>query len=165
MVASGDWITPRFNDIKYFYKPPLQYWATASLHSRSSANIHWTARLWPALTGFLGVLLTGFATARLFSPLAGVIAGVVLGSSMFWNVIGHANTLDMGVSFLLAARHPGAMPGTARRQYVESRRWLDGAWALLALATLSKGLIGLVLAGRDSGRLRAVAARLGLARA
>jgi len=27
----------------------------------------------------------------------------------------------------------------------ESRRWQDGAWVLLALATLSKGLIGIVL--------------------
>src|ERR1700737_98322 len=29
MVASGDWITPRLNDLLYFEKPPLQYWATA----------------------------------------------------------------------------------------------------------------------------------------
>ena len=25
MVASGDWVTPRLNDLKYFEKPPLQY--------------------------------------------------------------------------------------------------------------------------------------------
>ncbi|MDO8930848.1 MAG: hypothetical protein Q7U97_00500, partial [Rhodocyclaceae bacterium] len=30
MVASGDWTTPRLNDIKYFEKPALQYWATAT---------------------------------------------------------------------------------------------------------------------------------------
>jgi 4-amino-4-deoxy-L-arabinose transferase-like glycosyltransferase len=29
MVASGDWVTPRLDAIKYFEKPPLQYWATA----------------------------------------------------------------------------------------------------------------------------------------
>ena len=29
MAASGDWVTPRLNGIKYFEKPPLQYWATA----------------------------------------------------------------------------------------------------------------------------------------
>ena len=143
MVASGDWITPRLNDIKYFYKPPLQYWATATAFTLFGEH-HWTARLWPALTGFLGVLLTGFATARLFSLRAGVIAGVVLGSSILWNVIGHANTLDMGVSFLLAGAIL-ALCLAQRDHSVESRRWLDGAWALLALATLSKGLIGLVL--------------------
>ena len=29
MVVSGDWVTPRLDDIKYFEKPALQYWATA----------------------------------------------------------------------------------------------------------------------------------------
>ncbi len=143
MVASGDWTTPRLNDIKYFYKPPLQYWATAAAFTVFGEH-HWTARLWPALTGFLGVLFTGFATARLFSPLAGLIAGAVLGSSVLWNVIGHANTLDMGVSALLAAAIL-ALCLAQRDDSTESRRWMDGAWALLALATLSKGLIGLVL--------------------
>lgn len=143
MVASGDWITPRLNDIKYFYKPPLQYWATAAAYSTFGEH-HWTARLWPALTGFLGVLLTAFATSRLFSRRAGLIAGAVLASSVLWNVIGHANSLDMGVSFLLAAAIL-ALCLAQRDDTAESRRWLDGAWVLLALAILSKGLIGLVL--------------------
>ena len=30
MVASGDWVTPRLDGIKYFEKPPLQYWLTAA---------------------------------------------------------------------------------------------------------------------------------------
>jgi len=30
MAVTGDWITPRLNGIKYFEKPPLQYWATAA---------------------------------------------------------------------------------------------------------------------------------------
>jgi 4-amino-4-deoxy-L-arabinose transferase-like glycosyltransferase len=145
MVASGDWLTPRLNGIKYFEKPALQYWATATAYTVFGEH-HWTARLWPALTGFLGVLATAFATARLFGPQAGLIAGAVLAGSVLWTVIGHVNTLDMGVSFFLAAavfalclaQRDNATP-------IESRRWQDGAWVLLALAVLSKGLIGLVL--------------------
>lgn len=143
MVASGDWVTPRNNDIKYFYKPPLQYWATATAFSVFGEH-HWTARLWPALTGFAGILLAAFTAARLFSPTAGLIAGAVLASSVLWNVIGHANTLDMGVSFFLAAA-VFALCLAEKTAAAESRRWRDGAWALLALAVLSKGLIGLVL--------------------
>jgi 4-amino-4-deoxy-L-arabinose transferase-like glycosyltransferase len=67
MVASGDWLTPRLNGIKYFEKPALQYWATATAFTVFGEH-HWTARLWPALTGFLGVLATAFATAGCSAP-------------------------------------------------------------------------------------------------
>jgi len=145
MVATGDWLTPRLNGIKYFEKPALQYWATAVAFTAFGEH-HWTARLWPALTGFAGVIVTAFATAKLFGPQAGLIAGAVLAGSVLWNIIGHVNTLDMGVSFFLAAAVFALC--LAQRDDVnprESRRWQDGAWVLLALAVLSKGLIGLVL--------------------
>jgi len=149
MVASGDWLTPRLNGIKYFEKPALQYWATATAFSVFGEH-HWTARLWPALTGFLGVIFTAFAAAALFGTQAGLVGGAVLGGSVLWNVIGHVNTLDMGVSFFLA----GAVfalclaqcdQATLTENSRASRRWQDAAWVLLGLAVLSKGLIGLVL--------------------
>ncbi|MCF8149536.1 MAG: glycosyltransferase family 39 protein [Burkholderiaceae bacterium] len=145
MVASGDWLTPRLNGLKYFEKPALQYWATASAFTLFGEH-HWTARLWPALTGFLGILVTALATIRLFGLQAGLIAGAVLAGSVLWNVIGHVNTLDMGVSFFLAAAvFALCLAQRDNADPAESRRWQDGAWVLLALAVLSKGLIGLVL--------------------
>ena len=65
MVASGDWLTPRLNELKYFEKPPLQYWTTAIAYETFGVH-EWTSRLWTALTGFLGVLLVGFTAARLY---------------------------------------------------------------------------------------------------
>src|SRR4026209_1621201 len=56
MATTGDWVTPRLNGIKYFEKPPLQYWMTAAAYEVFGEH-HWTARLWPGLTGFLWVLL------------------------------------------------------------------------------------------------------------
>jgi 4-amino-4-deoxy-L-arabinose transferase-like glycosyltransferase len=147
MVASGDWVTPRLNDIKYFEKPALQYWATAVAYTLFGEH-QWTARLWSALTGFLGVLMVYFTGRRLFGATAGWYAALVLGSSLLYVLIGHVNTLDMGVSFFLSAavcafllaQHDGA---DARAR----GRWMLAAWAALALALLSKGLIGLVLPG------------------
>jgi 4-amino-4-deoxy-L-arabinose transferase-like glycosyltransferase len=57
MVASGDWVTPRLDAIKYFEKPPLGYWATAVAFEIFGENA-WSVRLWPALSGMLGLLLT-----------------------------------------------------------------------------------------------------------
>jgi 4-amino-4-deoxy-L-arabinose transferase-like glycosyltransferase len=87
-----------------------------------------------------------FAVAKLFNPTTGWIAGAVLASSLLWNLIGHINTLDMGVSaFLAAAIFALCLAQRDDATPLESRRWQDGAWVLLALATLSKGLIGIVL--------------------
>lgn len=141
MAASGDWVTPRLNGIKYFEKPPLQYWATAASFRAFGEN-EWTARLWPALTGFLGVLLAWYAGRRLFGDQAGMLATAVLASSLLWLGMGHFNTLDMGLAFFLEA----AVIGFLLAQEGE-RRWILLAWAALALAVLSKGIVTLALTG------------------
>lgn len=147
MVASGDWITPRLNDFKYFEKPPLQYWATAAFYTAFGVS-EWTARLWTALTGLATVLFTGFFAARLFGMTVGVTAGIVAGSSLMLVALAHLLTLDMGLTcfmtltlgaFLLAQRD-GATAA-------ETRYWMLASWAGMALGVLSKGLIALVLSG------------------
>lgn len=147
MVASGDWTTPRLNGVKYFEKPALQYWATAAAYTTFGEH-HWTARLWPALTGFLGILLVGFTGRKLFGGNAGFYAAAVLASSLLYVLIGHLNTLDMGVSFFMGMGLCGFL--LAHRPNVparENRLWMHVTWAALAFSVLSKGLIGLVLPG------------------
>lgn len=147
MVASGDWNTPRLNGVKYFEKPALQYWATAVAYTAFGEH-HWTARLWPALTGFLGILLVGFTGQKLFGGNAGFYAAAVLASSLLYVLIGHLNTLDMGVSFFMGLGLCGFL--LAHRPAVpakENRLWMYVTWASLAFSVLSKGLIGLVLPG------------------
>src|SRR5215210_7760152 len=92
MAQSGDWVTPRLNGIKYFEKPPLQYWAGAAAIDQFGPQ-EWAARLWPALTGALGILLAWFTGWRLFGARAGMFAGIVLGSSLMYVAVGHLNTL------------------------------------------------------------------------
>lgn len=147
MAVSGDWITPRLNGLVYFEKPPLQYWTTA-LAFRTLGEHDWVARLWPATTGFLGILLAAFAGCRLFGRQAGLLAALALGTSLFYFVIGHINTLDMGLSFFLElalcsfllAQRDG-LPAAA------ARNWMLLAWVAAALAVLSKGLVALVIPG------------------
>jgi len=147
MVASGDWTTPRLNDIKYFEKPALQYWATAAAYTVFGEH-HWTARLWSALTGFLGVLMVFYTGRRLFGGETGWNSALVLASSLLYVLIGHVNTLDMGVSFLLSAAVCSFCLAQSDATDARKRRhWMLAAWAALALAVLSKGLIGLVLPG------------------
>ncbi len=147
MVASGDWITPRLNGIKYFEKPALQYWATAAAYTLFGEHA-WTARLWSVLTGFLGVFMVFFTGRRLFGTGAGWYAALVLGSSLLWVLIGHVNTLDMGVSFFLSAAVCAFLLAQQDSADAGARgRWMLAAWTAAALAVLSKGLIGLALPG------------------
>lgn len=147
MVATGNWLTPRLNGIKYFEKPPLQYWATAAFYEAFGQH-QWTARLWGALTGFAGILLIYLAGLRLFGADAGLYAALVLASSALYTAIGHINTLDMGVTFFMSLSLCGFL--LAQRDDAsprENRVWMHVAWAAAALSVLSKGLIGLVLPG------------------
>lgn len=147
MVASGNWVTPRLNGLKYFEKPALQYWATAAAYAAFGEH-HWTSRLWAALTGFCGLIAVAYCGWVLFGRETGIYAGLVTGSAFLYVVMAHVDTLDMGVTFfmtvtlcafLLALRDGASAPAT--------RNWMWLAWAAAGLAVLSKGLQGIVLPG------------------
>ena len=149
MVATGDWLTPRLNGIKYFEKPALQYWATATSY-KVFGESEWSARLWPALTGFFSVLLVAWTGRRLWGARAGILAAAILASTLLYIVMSHVITLDMGLSFFLQVAWTAflfAQQGDVKN----SRRWMWLLWAALALAVLSKGLVAIVLCGATLG--------------
>jgi 4-amino-4-deoxy-L-arabinose transferase-like glycosyltransferase len=146
MVASGDWITPRLNELKYFEKPPLQYWATAVAYEVFGEH-QWTSRLWTALTGFAGILLAWFAGSRLFGREAGLYSALLLGSSSLYALMAHINTLDMGVTFFISLGVFSLLLAQHDQLAHRRRNWMLLAWVGLALAVLSKGLMGLILPG------------------
>ncbi|HET7032223.1 MAG TPA: glycosyltransferase family 39 protein, partial [Casimicrobiaceae bacterium] len=147
MYVTGDWVTPRVNGLKYFEKPPLQYWATAAAYRLFGVG-EWTARVWPALAGWLAVIAIGYAGFALGGAVLGTFAALAL-AGMLWHVaIAQLVTLDSGLAFFLtlgfAALVTAQRPAATDRQ---RRVWMWLAWAALAGATLSKGLIGVVLPG------------------
>src|ERR1700688_2640017 len=98
MVVSGDWVTPRLDAIKYFEKPGLQYWATATAFTMFGQH-PWSARLWPALCGYLGLLLT-FALARaLFDQRTALLAVLIQASALLYLGLARIATVDMSLCF------------------------------------------------------------------
>ncbi len=161
MAITGDWITPRLNGIKYFEKPPMQYWMTALAFQAFGVN-EWTASLWTALSGFLGIVVVWFAGARLFGRSAGTLGALFLATNLYYVALGHINTLDMGLTFFLTLR--------ARRIFICATRiagntstnanWMLIAWGAAAGAVLSKGLIGVVIPSATLGDLQPAQSRL-----
>ncbi|HET9642249.1 MAG TPA: glycosyltransferase family 39 protein [Burkholderiaceae bacterium] len=147
MLVSGDWVTIRYNGLKYFEKPPLHLWMTTIAYKAFGVG-DWQARLWVAISGFMGMLVSMLAAQRWFGARVAILTGLVLLAAPLWNIGGHFNSLDMSVSgalacvlaFLLIAQHPSASPSGRRI-------WMHAAWGSMAVAVLTKGLIGIVLPG------------------
>ena len=147
MLQSGDWITPRLNGLLYFEKPALQYWAGAASFSLFGIN-EFAARFWPGLTSFLTVLVVWSFGKRLYGrDIAGKAALIVAGA--MWIVgNGHFLTLDMGATFFLTLALFSFLLAQDEQSTPRARRWLMWlCWAAMAGATLSKGLVGLLIPG------------------
>jgi 4-amino-4-deoxy-L-arabinose transferase-like glycosyltransferase len=85
---------------------------------------------------------------RLYGQDAALTAVVALGVSPFFLVIGHLNLLDAAFTFwLTAAVLAFTLAQTAPPGGAAERHWMLAAWALAAVAVLSKGIVVGVLAG------------------
>src|ERR1700692_865215 len=141
MVASGDWVTPRLDAIKDFEKPPLCYWANAADFEIFGQHA-WTVRLWPALSGMFGLMLTWALGRRLYDQRAALLAVMVQASALLYVALSRIATLDMGLSFglqlamtALALLIQQPRPGEAPSRRLPLLLGVGGA-----LAVLSKGL-------------------------
>jgi 4-amino-4-deoxy-L-arabinose transferase-like glycosyltransferase len=147
MLASGDWITPRFNGLKYFEKPPLQYWATAAVYAVAGVS-EWSSRLWSAGLAFACLALVFAWTGRLYGLEAGLASLTALAVSPYFGIVGHLNLLDAGFTFWLScAVFAFTLAQTSAVKSASERRWMLLAWGAAALAVLSKGIVVGVLAG------------------
>jgi 4-amino-4-deoxy-L-arabinose transferase-like glycosyltransferase len=147
MLHSGDWVTPRFDGLKYFEKPPLQYWATATVYSL--AGVHeWSSRAWTVGLAFACLAAVYGWTRRLYGRDAGRSALLALAVSPFFLVVGHLDLLDPGFTFWLTAMVLAFTLAQAQPAHSDAeRRWMMAAWVAAALAILTKGIVVLVLGG------------------
>ena len=89
-----------------------------------------------------------FSWATIWRSRSGIAAAAVLGSSLWYFAVAHFNTLDMGLTCWMTLTLAGflyAQRDDASR--IERFAGMHVAWLGMALAMLSKGLIGIVLPG------------------
>ncbi|MEK6776776.1 MAG: glycosyltransferase family 39 protein [bacterium] len=144
MVVTGDYITPRINGVKYFEKPVLFYWLE-SVSIRFFGIHEWSLRLWPALFALLGVLTVYGGGRRLYGHRSGLIAGAVLSTSLLYYALSRVVILDMAMTVLLAAALLAFLLGTHEPPGAGRRLFFWGFYLFAALATMTKGLIGILI--------------------
>ncbi|HUN71125.1 MAG TPA: glycosyltransferase family 39 protein [Steroidobacteraceae bacterium] len=147
MAATGNWVTPRLDGLKYFEKPVLQYWATAALYSVVGLS-NWSSRLWTVGLGFACLPLIYAWVARLYDRRAAAAAVALLAMSPYFGVIGHLDLLDASFTFWMCATVLAfALAQTAPARSGRERGWMLVCWTAAALAVLTKGIVVFVLAG------------------
>jgi 4-amino-4-deoxy-L-arabinose transferase-like glycosyltransferase len=145
MVASGDWITPTLNGAPRFAKPILIYWLISGSYLAFGVS-EFTARLPSALFGTLLVLMQYAFATRILGPTVGLRAALMLLLNFEVLAIGRMVLTDMVLvffttlsifSFFLAA---SPLDGKGR-----AKRWYWGFYIGMALATLTKGPVGVLV--------------------
>ncbi|QRY78094.1 glycosyltransferase family 39 protein [Pseudomonas sp. PDNC002] len=145
MHLDHDWVTPRLNGMAFLEKPPLSLWLdVAAIRLFGPTTL--AVRLASALAGLCCVLLLYMTLRRIGRPaaLALLAAFMLLTLASFWSnarQVGEDALLSFGVTLALLSflRAWLAPPGALSH-------WLAFA-AGIAIATLSKGVLGLALPG------------------
>jgi 4-amino-4-deoxy-L-arabinose transferase-like glycosyltransferase len=154
MLRRGDWITPYANHLRYLEKPPLYYWLVATCYRLFGVSTV-SARLDGALVCLALVLTCYFLGELLCDAWAGWIAGAALATCAGFYIFTQQLmpdplfTLLLSLAYLcfLHGRGVGRDPkqhGSTEDTEGHGDCWHLGMFALLGLAVLTKGLIGIV---------------------
>jgi 4-amino-4-deoxy-L-arabinose transferase-like glycosyltransferase len=141
MVLLRDWLTPHFNFIRYFEKPPLLYWLTAFCYQLFGMS-EFSARLITALAAVAGVGVVYGIGRDLWGRRAGLVSGLILATTFGYFIFSRIVITDMLFTVLLAAAFWGALRGLLDERPNPAAMLL--AYAAMGLTILTKGLIGLV---------------------
>lgn len=142
MVSSGDWVTPYFNDQKFYDKPPLFSWMVA-LSFVLLGFTEFAARLPAALLGTGCVLLTYLAGRRLFSARAAFLGSVILASSTLFIIMSRVVVHDIALAFFVTLALFLFLLGyqTPRRR----QAFFLLGYGAIGVGVIAKGPIGLLI--------------------
>lgn len=138
-----DWVVPWFNGEYRLNKPPMNYWLTAFvawLFGGIDDIQPWHARFVSAFAGISLVGLTMLSGKKMFDSATGLLAGLMLATSVGFFYYTHTARPEMLYAFFC---------GAALTAYVYARCAVNGSttqqvyslliWVAFGLATLTKG--------------------------
>jgi dolichyl-phosphate-mannose-protein mannosyltransferase len=146
MLVSGDHVVPRLAGEPFLEKPPLFYWLVVTAYRVAGGPSEASARIVPAIAGFLCLFVTFAMARRLFGEGTALLAALVLLTCFesFW--LARRTLIDMPMTFaILLACDALHRVLTAERRTPPG--WLAVAAAALGGALLFKGVVGAAIPG------------------
>lgn len=141
MLVTHNYFWPTINGRVYYDKPLGSYWLVVASTWLTGSMNEAAARIPSAVAGLLSVVLLIVLARRLYNPRAGATAGMILAT---------------GFSFVFFSRHASADVETIAGELAaivlflhhENRPrglWIVALWLIMAITSLTKGLLGFVL--------------------
>jgi 4-amino-4-deoxy-L-arabinose transferase-like glycosyltransferase len=143
MLHEGRWVTPILEGRPWLEKPPLYYWITIPFFAILGVS-ETAARLGPAILALVASLAVLWLGTRLWSSLAGLLAAIILLTSLGFAGYGRAASTDMPMTACLTVFFSVLLAATVKPGFHAWKVW--GCYAFLGLAVLAKGPVALVLA-------------------
>ena len=141
MLRSGNYFWPTINGHLYYDKPLGSYWLVLASTWVTGGLNETAARLPCAIAGVLAVWFLILLARRLYDPRTGVIAGFILATSFSFVFFSRHASADVETitgelaALLLFLKHEDRPAGW----------WVVGLWMIMAITSLTKGLLGFVL--------------------
>lgn len=142
MIETGDWVSPRIYGNFWYDKPVFFYWELIAAFSLFGIS-DFSARLFPTCFSILAVIMTYLFGRKLYGERKAFCGTLIMASSFGFWYLSKAVITDMSLfvfsNALLIFFYIG---------YTEQKRSLYYlCWICGALATLTKGPVGLLLPG------------------
>jgi 4-amino-4-deoxy-L-arabinose transferase len=146
MVESGDWLSLRLAGFRFYEKPPLVYWITATSISAFGQNAV-AIRLPSAMAACGAALVAAWCAARITGRRElGPLAFMVQATTVMPLVLGTVTTLDPWFACLVAVTM-GAFLGACTSEGRARILWLAAAGAAAGMGFLAKGLLAFAIPG------------------
>jgi 4-amino-4-deoxy-L-arabinose transferase-like glycosyltransferase len=146
VLLLGDWVTPHENFQAVLDKPIFLYWLIAASFKFFGLS-EWAARLPPALAAFAClVLVYRFVLARWGRWEAYWSVLILLTSAEFF-ILARTVIFDMPLTFFLTLALWAFYEAAHSERANQRRVWCLALYSALGIATLIKGLIGVILPG------------------
>jgi len=141
MLVTHNYFWPTLNGHVYYDKPLGSYWLVIAATWLTGGMNEAAARIPCAVAGLLAVALVILLTRRLYDLRSGVFAGVVLTTSFSFVFFSRHASADVET----VAGELAALALFLRCQHRLLGWWILALWIIMALTSLTKGLLGFVL--------------------
>ncbi len=145
IIQRGEWLFPLKRASAIPSKPPMFHWSAALTYQVTGVLDEATIRFPSALYATLGVLCLYLFGAKLFGPQTGLLAGAILATTMIYQAQAINARVDMTLCFFVTLSL--LLFYSIQRGWLRHWSWVYAMYLTVALATLAKGPLGIVLPG------------------